>query len=125
MEQRILDMQKSTQQSHTFASHTGRYTSQSLQKSVPAPPEKKFNFFLPSLWCFNFFATHIRHDKSAKTTTDKDYNNSTDRTPAGNSTLPKVAVTCFVGQFCGYINFRASMNVCAVNRHLRQAANRS
>ena len=30
------------------------------------------------------------------------------RTPAGNSTLPKVAVLCFVGQFCGYINFSAS-----------------
>lgn len=25
-----------------------------------------------------------------------------------NSTLPKVAVQCFVGQFCGYINFSAS-----------------
>ena len=41
---------------------------------------------------------------------------------AANSTLPKVAVQCFVGQFCGYINFSASMKVCAVNRHLRQAA---
>jgi len=25
-----------------------------------------------------------------------------------NSTLPKVAVQCFVRQFCGYINFSAS-----------------
>ena len=41
-----------------------------------------------------------------------------------NSTLPKVAVSCFVGQFCGYINFSASLKVCAENRHLRQAANR-
>jgi len=30
------------------------------------------------------------------------------RSPAGNSTLPKVAVQCFVGQFCGYINISAS-----------------
>ena len=30
-----------------------------------------------------------------------------------NSTLPKVAVSCFVGQFCGYINFSASYeNLC-------------
>lgn len=61
-----------TQQSHTFASHTSHHTDQSLQKSVPAPPEKKFIFFLPSLLCFNFFSTHTRHDKTAKLTTDKD-----------------------------------------------------
>lgn len=41
-----------------------------------------------------------------------------------NSGLAKVAVQCFVGQFCGYINFSASYEVCAENRHLRQAANR-
>lgn len=28
-----------------------------------------------------------------------------------NSTLPKVAVQCFVGQFCGYINFSASYEI--------------
>ena len=59
-----------------------------------------------------------------KHTADKDYNNSTDRTPAGNSGLAKVAVQCFVGQFCGYINFSASYEVCAENRHLRQALQR-
>lgn len=42
------------QQSHTLPSSTSRHTSQNLAKSVPAPPEKKFNFFLPSLWFFNF-----------------------------------------------------------------------
>ncbi len=45
---------------------------------------------------------------TAKLTADKDFNNSTDRTPAGNSGLAKVAVQCFVGQFCGHINFSAS-----------------
>ena len=50
---------------------------------------------------------HDKTEKEARTT---------------NSTLPKVAVWFFVGQFCGYINFSASMKVCAVNRHLRQAA---
>jgi len=30
------------------------------------------------------------------------------RRASANSTLPKVAVSCFVGQFCGYINFSAS-----------------
>ncbi len=46
------------------------------------------------------------------------------RRASANSTLPKVAVSCFVGQFCGYINFSASLKVCALNHHLRQAANR-
>jgi hypothetical protein len=46
-----------TQQSYTFASHTSQPTSQSLQKSMPAPRQDKFNFFLPSLRCFNFFPT--------------------------------------------------------------------
>jgi hypothetical protein len=41
-----------------------------------------------------------------------------------HSGLAKVAVSCFVGQFCGYINFVLRMKVCAENRHLRQAANR-
>ena len=41
-----------------------------------------------------------------------------------NSTLPKVAVRCFVGQFCRYINFSASMKFCGENRHLRQVAKR-
>lgn len=31
-----------------------------------------------------------------------------DNSTGHNSTLPKVAVQCFVGQFCGYINFSAS-----------------
>lgn len=74
-----------THQSHTFASRTSRHTIQSLQKSVPVPPEKKFNFFPPSLRCFNFFATRSRHDKTAKPTSDKNFNASTVRTPAGNN----------------------------------------
>jgi len=61
---------------------------------------------------------------TAKLNTDNGCKTRWTRTPATNSTLPKVAVQCFVGQFCGYINFSASYEVCAVNRHLRQAANR-
>jgi hypothetical protein len=88
-----------TQQSHTFASRTSRHTSQSLQKSVPVPPEKKFNFFLPSLLCINYFATRNRHNKTAKPKSDKAYSNSTDRTPAGNTGLAKVAVQCSAATF--------------------------
>jgi hypothetical protein len=48
-----------------------------------------------------------------------------ERTPACNTGLAKVAVRCFVGQFCGYINFSASYeSLVLINRHLRQARNR-
>jgi hypothetical protein len=47
------------------------------------------------------------------------------RTPACNTGLAKVAARCFVGQFCGYINFNASYeSLVLINRHLRQARNR-
>jgi hypothetical protein len=55
-------------------------------------PRRNSIFFLPTLRCFNFFATHSRHDKTAKPTADKDYNVTTDRTPAGNSGFKKLAV---------------------------------
>jgi len=124
MEQRILNMEKSRHQSNTFASRTSRQTSQSLQKSVPVPPEKKFNFFLPSLRCFNFFATHNRHNNTAKLKADKDYSNSTDRTPAGNTGLAKVAVLCSADTFVGNQTLVLRINICGKNRHLRQASNR-
>ena len=124
MEQGILTMEKPTQQSHTFASHTSYHTDQSLQKSVPAQPEKKFNFFLPSLRCFNFFATHSQHDKISKPGADKDYSYSTDRTPAGNTGLAKVAVQCSADTFVVKQSLVLHINICGENRHLRQARNR-
>ena len=43
--------------SHThLQTATCQRPDQSLQKSVPARPKKKFIFFLPTLRCFNFFA---------------------------------------------------------------------
>ena len=110
-------------QSHTFASRTSLHTSQSLQKSVPALPKKKFNFFLPSLRCFNFFATHSQHDKTAKLTADKGYSNSTNRTPAGNTGLAKVAVPCSADRFVVNQSSVLRINICGENRHLRQARN--
>jgi hypothetical protein len=103
---------------------TSRHTSQSLQKSVPAQPEKKFIFFLPSLLCFNFFASHIQHDKSAKATTDKGYNNSTDRTPAGNSTYPKGGVSCSKDSFVVNQTLVFQIKFCGKSPALRVAAKR-
>jgi hypothetical protein len=110
---------------HTFASRTSPSTDQSLQKSVLfTDPKRNSIFFLPSLRCFNFFATHSRHDKTAKPTSDKDYNNSTDRTPAGNTGLAKVAVQCSADTFVVNQNLVLRINICGENRHLRQARKR-
>jgi len=72
------------------------HADQSLQKSVFFSTQEEFYFFLPSLRCFNFFPTHWRHKlnstMTAKHTADKDFNHSTDRTPAGNSGFKKLAV---------------------------------
>jgi len=77
---------------HTFASHTCLCTDQSLQKSVLfTDPRRNSIYFLPFLRCFNFFATHNQPDKTAKHKADKDFNNLTDRTPACNSGLAKLA----------------------------------
>ena len=118
-----------TQQSHTLPSRTSRHTSQNLAKSVPAPPVKKFNFFLPSLQCFNFFATHNRHKSSwtetAKSFTDKGLTKTEDRRPAYNSVLPQLAVTCKIAAECFYQTFVQVDSEVLRNRQLRQHANRN
>jgi hypothetical protein len=113
-----------TQQSHTFSSHTSRHTSQSLKKNVPAQPEKKFIFFLPSLRCFNFFSTHGRHEKTAKATIDKDYNNSAERTPACNSTYPKGGVSFSKDSFVVNQTLVFQIKFCGKSPAIRVAAKR-
>jgi len=82
-----------TQQSYTFASHTSRHTNQSLQKSMPAQPKEKLKIS-PSKNFKN--SPHNRYKPNttmtAKPTADKEYSNSTDRTPASNRRLAKVAI---------------------------------
>ena len=110
---------------HTFASRTSPSSDQSLQKSVLfTDPKRNSFFFLPTLRCFNYFASHSRHDKTAKPTSDKDYNNSTDRTPAGNSGFKKLAVQCSADTFVVNQSLVLRINICGENRHLRQARNR-
>jgi len=49
---------------------------------------------------------------------------ATDRTPAGNSGLAKVAVQCSADTFVVNQSLVLRMNICGKNRHLRVAANR-
>jgi hypothetical protein len=55
---------------------------------------------------------------------DKDYNHSTDRTPAGNSGLAKVAVQSSADTFVVNQSLVLRINICGENRHLRQARKR-
>jgi hypothetical protein len=124
-----------TQQSYTFASHTSQPTSQSLQKSMPAPRQDKFNFFLPSLQCFNFFATHSRHISSwtetAKIYTGQGLTMTVDRRPACNSGFAKKRVQWLIEhstshQLLWYVDSFVLPCLPAGReiRHLRQARNR-
>lgn len=118
-----------TQQSHTLPSRKSQHTSQNLAKSVPAPPKDKFNFFLPSLRCFNFFATHSRHKNSwtetAKPFTDKDLTMPEDRRPAYNSRLASCGVTCLNSSAVLLLGFSGRLTVMFSEiPHERQAPKR-
>jgi hypothetical protein len=117
------------QQSHTLPSRTSRHTCQNLAKSVPAPPQDKFNFFLPSLRYFNFFATHNRHKNSwtetAKIFTDNGLTMAEDRRPAYNMRLASCGVKCLNSSSVFQINFSAGLTVlCPEIPHERQAQKR-
>lgn len=117
-----------TQQSHTLPSRTSRHTSQNLAKSVPAPPEKKFNFFLPSLRCFNFFASYNRHKNSwtetAKTHTGQGLTMTEDRRPAYNSGFAKKRVQWLIEHSTSYQNLCWVDSLVSRNPLLRKAAKR-
>jgi hypothetical protein len=49
---------------------------------------------------------------------------TTDRTPAGNSVLPQLAVTCKIEAECSYQTFVQFDSEVLRNRHLRQAEKR-
>jgi|APTNR8051073442_1049403.scaffolds.fasta_scaffold30723_2 hypothetical protein len=117
------------QQSHTLPSSTSLHTSQNLAKSVPAQPKKKFNFFLPSLRCFNFFATLGRHKNSwtetSKTHTGQGLTMTEDKRPAYNSRLASCGVQCLNSSVVFQFNFCTGLTVlCSEIPHERQAAKR-
>ena len=117
-----------TQQSYTFASHKSQHTSQSLQKSMPAPRQDKFNFFLPSLRCFNFFATHSRHINSwtetAKSHTGQSLTMTEDRRPACNSGFAKKRVQWLIEHSTSHQILWYVDSLVLRNPLLRKATNR-
>jgi hypothetical protein len=86
------------QQSHTFASRTCQHTSQSLQKSVPAPTQKEFKNIFPLLKKSKTLHKQP-NDKQMTVAMQtprplpvKRFNYSVDRRPACNSGFKKLAV---------------------------------
>jgi hypothetical protein len=81
---------------HICNSHKPTHRPKIAKELPPLPPEKNYFLKFPSLLKIFKTATHSRHKNNptmtAKPTADKDYSNSTDRTPAGNSTYKKLAV---------------------------------
>ena len=61
---------------------------------------------------------------TAKLTTVKDFTTSTERRPAYNSGLAKVAVLWLIEQLCFVSSSVVADSFVLRNRHLRQAANR-
>jgi hypothetical protein len=90
--------------------------------------QKRILFFSPSLRCFNFFATHDRHinnsTQTAKVFINKHLQTRWTRTPAGNSVLPQLAVTCKIEAECSYQTFVQVDSEVLRNRQLRQHAKR-
>ena len=94
---------------YTFASLTSDRTNPSLQKSMLFSDPNKIVFKkFPSLQKNKKYSTHSRHSMTRQLNNDNGCSTRQTRTPAPNSGLAKVAVQCFVGQFCGYINISAS-----------------
>jgi hypothetical protein len=117
------------QQSHTYRIRTSQHTDQKCGKSVPAPTQDKFNFFLPALRCFNFFATHSRNKYSwtetAKTFTNNELTMTEDRRPAYNSRLASCGVKCINSSAVLLFGFSGRLKEkCSEIPHERQAAKR-
>ncbi len=69
-------------------------------------------------------ARQTQHTMTRKLNTNKVYNDTVDRRPAGNSGLAKVAVQCSADTLVVNQKLVLRINICGENRHLRQARKR-
>jgi hypothetical protein len=114
-----------THQSHTFASRTSRHTSQSLQKSLTVPTLDKIqNIFSCPSKKIKKPDTQTNTTKTHKLNNDNGLQTLWTRTPAGNSVLPQLAVTCKIEAECSYQTFVQVDSEVLRNRQLRQHAKR-
>ena len=113
------------QQSYTLASRTSQRTDQSLPKSMPAPTQDKIqNIFSCPSKKIKTPDTQAILTKTVKLNKDNGLQTRWTRTPAGNSVLPQLAVTCKIEAECSYQTFVQVDSEVLRNRQLRQHANR-
>lgn len=112
----------------TFASRTSPFTDQSLQKSFHLSHPDKIE-----LKKISFSSENKKYATTQTNTTQKltvklyNYNGFQTRwtrTPAGNSVLPQLAVTCKIEAECYYQTFVQVASEVLRNRQLRQHAKR-
>ena len=110
---------------HTLPSRTSRHTSQNLAKSVLCPTREEIQLF------FSFPSEKIKTPdtqtnptKTVKLKNDNGLQTRWTKTPAGNSVLPQLAVTCKIEAECSYQTFVLGDSEVLRNRQLRQYPNR-
>ena len=109
----------------TFASRTSPSTDQSLQKSFHLSTPKEFqNIFSNASKKNKTLYTQADTTMTVKLNKDNGLQTRTTRTPAGNSVLPQLAVTCKIEAECYYQTFVLGDSEVVRNRQLRQHAKR-
>ena len=124
-----LEIQKSLRTGvSTFASHTSTSTNQSLQKSFHLSHADKIELKKISSPSENKKYPTAQTNTTKKMTVKRNNNNGLQtqwtRTPAGNSVLPQLAVTCKIEAECSYQTFVLVDSEVLRNRQLRQHAKR-
>src|SRR5690606_37040809 len=110
----------------TFASRTSPSTDQSLQKSFHLSHADKIELKKISSPSENkkYATAQTTTTKTVKLNNDNGLQTRWTRTPAGNSVLPQLAVTCKIEAECSYQTFVQVDSEVLRNRQLRQHAKR-
>lgn len=112
------------QQSHTYRIRTMPPADQKRGKSVPVPTQEEFQNIFPPLLKNKTPDTQTNPTKTVKLNKDNGLQTRLTRTPAGNSVLPQLAVTCKIEAECYYQTLVQVDSEVLRNRQLRQHANR-
>jgi hypothetical protein len=114
-----------TLQSHTYRIRTMPPAYQKCGKSVPVPTQEEFqNIFSSPSKKIKTPETQTNPTMTLKLNNDNGLQTRWTRTPAGNSVLPQLAVTCKIEAECSYQTFVQVDSEVLRNRQLRQHAKR-
>jgi hypothetical protein len=110
-------------QAHLQFAHADTQT-KNCKRACKFATEEKLFFKIPYPSKFFKTATSQPTQVTAKATTNKAYSNSTDRTPAGNSTYPKGGISCSKDSFVVNQTLVFQIKFCGKSPALRVAAKR-